>query len=132
LESTAISGFLGRNKNIKAAIDLHQYGQIILRPYGHTTASPPDEARNERIGTKMQTAIRGVNGRSYRSVRAIQFWSAAGIASDTFYGTHKLIGFTIEMRPPTASFHIPTSEILPNAKENFAAIMVLVNEVANL
>ena len=131
-ESTAINGYFSKNKNIKGAVDLHQYGQIILRPYGHTTTAPPDEARNAKLGADMQAAIKSVNGKAYRSMRAIQFWSAAGIASDTFYGTHKMLGFTIEMRPPHASFHIPESEILPNAKENFEALMVLVRAVSKL
>lgn len=128
-ESSAIDSFLQRNRNIKASVDFHQYGQIILRPYGSTMSPPPDEARNKAVGEKMQAAIRSVNGLSYRSVRAREFWAAAGIMSDHFYAYYKTLGFTIEMRPPHASFHIPPEQILPNAKENFEAIIVLANEV---
>jgi hypothetical protein len=41
--------------------------------------SPLDEARNKNIGDRMAAAIKSVYGSSYRSVRAREFWPAAGI-----------------------------------------------------
>lgn len=131
-ESQALDKFYAKYPSLRAGIDLHQYGQIILRPFGKTIQPPPEEAKFKAIGEKMVSAIRSVNGLTYRSVRAREFWAAAGIMSDHLYEIRKMIGFTIEMRPPHASFHIPPEQILPNAKENFEALMVMAEEVKNL
>jgi len=123
---------LQRTAPIIGAIDWHSYSQLVLRPYGWTTANSPDEAVFKAAGDKYSADIRASTGRVYTSQKSIDLYVTTGSASDWFYGTDAFTGnqgfrvysYTIELRPTGSppGFELPPIEIIPTGRENWAAI----------
>jgi len=108
------------------AIDMHSYSQLILRPWGYTTANSPDETFLKSVGDGMRDTILSAGGVTYTSQKSIQLYVTTGTASDWFYDTeatngnegYRAAGFTIELRDTGRfGFQLPPSEILPTGNE---------------
>jgi hypothetical protein len=132
------AGYFQRIAPVIGAIDMHSYSQLILRPYGWTSALSPDETRLQSLGAAMQTAIRNVNGRSYTNQRSIQLYITTGSAGDWFYGAatntngaFRAAAYTFELRPAgaTPGFQLPPGEILPQGQEMYQAFRVFLDQV---
>jgi len=120
-----------------AGIDVHSYSQLVLRPYGWTSANSPNEADQKTLGDRWAAAIKSLTGRTYTSQKSIDLYVTSGTASDYFYGTlsstngklnNQIIhpaGFTVELRPTTSppGFQLPAAEILPTCQENYAGLV---------
>ena len=61
LETQHIVNFFRQNAPIVGAIDWHSYGQLILRPWGYTNATAPDEDWHKKLSTEMANIIRQVS-----------------------------------------------------------------------
>ncbi len=48
------------NGPIIGSIDMHSYGQLILRPWGESNETAPDDAFHRRVGSSMVQFIREV------------------------------------------------------------------------
>jgi len=70
-----------------AAIDMHAYSQLLLRPYGWSATNSPDEARLAAVGAQMAAAIRTRSGRVYQNIKSIQLYVTTGSTGDWFYGS---------------------------------------------
>jgi len=122
---------------IVAAIDWHSYSQLVLRPWGWTSADSPDEAVLKAAGDKYAADIRATSNRVYTSQKSIQLYVTTGTASDWFYDTEantnnagfRAAGFTIELRPTGAppGFELPPAEIVPTGNENYVAVKNYLN-----
>lgn len=122
---------------VLAAIDMHSYSQMLLRPFGCCQTIAPHEAQQARVGTAMVAAIRASSGRNYQSLRSVQLAAVTGEAGDWFYGvdaTARNLGFrasgwTFELRPAGANpgFQLPPAEIVPTGREVFEAFKVFCN-----
>jgi len=131
-ESLAVSDFLLQNSRVVAALDVHAYSQLILRPYGWTTATPPDNTLLETSGDLQAKAIKFVHGKTYQNIPSVDLYPTTGSAGDFFYGQiikdtigHYTSGFTWELRPASANpgFLLPPSEILPTGEEMWSAFL---------
>ena len=60
LETQHIVNFFRQHAPIVGAIDWHSYGQLILRPWGYTNTSSPDEAWLKRLSTDMANIMKRV------------------------------------------------------------------------
>jgi len=104
----------------------------VLRPYGWTNTSSPDETVLKNIGDQYARDIFAVSGRNYTSQKSIQLYVTTGTASDWYYGTQAFTGnrgyrvasYTVELRPVgnPPGFVLPPVEIIPTGRENWAAI----------
>lgn len=127
--------FFKENAPILGAIDWHAYSQLVLRPYGWTRDTPPDEAYLKEIGDGMRDAIRANSGKVYVSQKSIDLYVTTGTASDWFYGEdaistnagYKPAGYCIELRPENRlfgpGFVLPAEEIIPTGEENYDAMV---------
>jgi murein tripeptide amidase MpaA len=124
-----LRSFLG---NIKAGIDFHSYSQLILRPYGYKNQPSADEDKLKALGAEMQSAIASVTKEPYQNIRSIELYPAGGTLDDDFYASQKMAGYTIELRDTgTYGFILPVDQIKPTITENYQAILVMCNWVAN-
>lgn len=131
-ESKCISDYLLRHPQIKAGYDVHSYSQLMLRPWGKSNTPAPDEPRLQALGKKMSDAILAVHRVPYRNIRSTELYPASGIMCDEFYEYHRMMGYTVELRPAGAfggGFAPPPSQILPTAEENWKAIQILAEYV---
>jgi len=117
---------------IQGAVDYHSYSQLVLRPWGDTTAPAPDETRLKSMGDDYASAVKNTSGKVYISEPSIDLYITTGTASDWFYGTGSLgqtkfraAGFTVELRPEEGAadgFILPPEFIIPTGRENYAGL----------
>lgn len=120
-ESTAAYQFYNAHGPYVGAIDYHSYSQLILRPYGWTTALPPNDAFAKSVGDGIRDTIRATPGVVYTSEPSWQLYYTSGTAQDWFYAAGKApLAYTIELRDTgTYGFQLPPSQIIPTGQENF-------------
>lgn len=112
-------------------ICFHSYGQLILWPWGNTTADAPDAAAFTRRGQAMAEAIRARHGKNYVPQQAADLYVASGGSIDWLYSERAVAAFAIELRGDQLAgtgFLLPESEILPTCEENYDAMRALMSE----
>ena len=126
-ESAALRDYFIANTTLAGHIDFHAYSQLVLSPWGYTTAPAPNNDAFLALGGEMKDAIRRTNGLNYTvGPIASTLYIASGSSVDHAYGAHGVPSYTIEVRDTgTYGFVMPVTEILPNATENFAAALEL-------
>ncbi|KAJ3366711.1 hypothetical protein GGF32_003355 [Allomyces javanicus] len=70
---------------VVAALDLHAYSQLILRPVGWTRKDPTHEAQHAAVGAAMARIIKNVHGKDYVSEKEIDLYPVSGGATDWWY-----------------------------------------------
>ncbi len=101
-ETRAVRDFLASRvvdgrQQIRAAISFHEYGRLVLWPYGYTLANvPADMTRQDRdalaiIGRRMAAT----NG--YRPEQASDLYVSSGTSRDYAYGRYRIFAYTIEL-----------------------------------
>jgi hypothetical protein len=122
---------------IYLAIDWHSYSQLVLRPYGWTSAPCPNEAALRTMGTAYADAVRAYSGFVYTSQTAYALYVTTGSASDYFYSTSltstnggfHVAAYTVELRPTSdpPGFILPPAQIKPCGQENYQGVLAFVN-----
>lgn len=124
-ESAALRA-LAKREGIRAHVDLHAYGQLLLFPWNHGEQPTDDHARFAGIGDEMASAIYAQHKNGYRLLRGVELYPAAGTMNDWMYGELGATSFTIELRPRSGSgFVLPPAEIKPTCDEALAAVLAL-------
>jgi len=125
-ESLVISDFITKHNqkgNILAGIDFHSYSQLVLRPYGWTSAKCPDETALKIIGDGISYEIARKSGYKYTSQRSIDLYITTGTASDWYYQEGIWGAYTIELRDTgTYGFVLPPAQIIPTGEEILASM----------
>eukprot|EP00834_Sanchytrium_tribonematis_P003535 NODE_139_length_16235_cov_0.569038.p6 type:complete len:419 gc:universal NODE_139_length_16235_cov_0.569038:5170-3914(-) len=116
------------------AVDLHSYGQMILRPYGYLPKDCPNEEAFRVVGEQMKDKFMEY-GSNYTNEKSIGLYPTSGAASDYFYVGRPdldwIFSLTIELRPPDdenanePGFVIDPDQIEPTGEETFAALMIM-------
>jgi carboxypeptidase T len=84
-------------QQIRAAISFHEYGRLVMWPYGYTTANVPadmtaqDRAALVAIGRHMAAS----NG--YRAEQASDLYVTSGTTRDYEYGRYRIFSYTFEL-----------------------------------
>jgi murein tripeptide amidase MpaA len=130
-ESTAVSKYVLAHGPYLGAIDYHSYSQLILRPYGWTTALPPNDAQAKLVGDTIRDKILAVNNIPYISQPSWQLYYTAGTAQDWYYSEGNVpLSYTIELRDTgTYGFQLPANQILPTGTENWAGFLYFAQNV---
>ncbi|MBA2720794.1 MAG: zinc carboxypeptidase [Chloroflexi bacterium] len=101
-EARSVRDFLaGRVVNgrqqIRMAITFHEYGRLVMWPYGYTTTDIPADMTVDdykglvAIGTKMAAS----NG--YRAQQASDLYGTSGTTRDFEYGVYRIFSYTFEL-----------------------------------
>ena len=101
-ETRAMRDFLaGRvvdgRQQIRAGITFHEYGRLVLWPYGYTHADVPadmttdDHAALRKIGRRMAAS----NG--YHPQQASDLYISSGTSRDYLYGRYRVFSYTFEL-----------------------------------
>ena len=121
------SRIVGGVQQIKAGIDFHTYSELVLWPYGYTTANTAagltadDEATFRTLGVNMAST----NG--YTPEQASDLYITDGSIDDWLWGQHKIFGYTFEMFPTTSSpgFYPADENIPAQTSRNREAVLRL-------
>ena len=106
----------------------HSYGNLILYPWGYTSAAAPANARMDDLAATLHDLIDAVGqfytyGPIYSTI-----YTTSGDTTDWFLGEHDLMAMTIELRGN--DFVLPSTEIIPTFEENLPAAMHLIGLTA--
>ncbi|MFI6339743.1 M14 family metallopeptidase [Streptomyces sp. NPDC050535] len=122
------SRVVGGAQQIKAGVDFHTYSQLVLWPYGYTTANTAtgmtldDRNAFAAVGGKMAAS----NG--YTPEQASDLYITDGSIDDWLWGNQKIFSYTFEMYPSSASgggFYPPDEVIVRETSRNRDAVLQL-------
>ncbi len=122
-ESQALRDLHLARPDIVASIDFHAYGQLILSPWGYTTAANPQAAMFGELGNRMKAAIAAETQANYTSgpIGSTLYLASGGMV-DWAYGERGQVSYTIELRDlGQGGFVLPVPQIEPTVRENLAA-----------
>ncbi|MDZ7344243.1 MAG: M14 family metallopeptidase [candidate division KSB1 bacterium] len=127
-ETRAVRDFLLRRET-KALISYHNFSQLILYPWGYTSAPAPDFQLLQGLAVAMADRVRAVHGVTYTPQQSAELYLASGDTTDWLYGERGVPNFTIELRPRSVipGFELPESEIAPTFEENLPAALFLID-----
>ncbi|KNE61188.1 hypothetical protein AMAG_06938 [Allomyces macrogynus ATCC 38327] len=84
-ELQALMAFFDSLPRVVAALDLHSFSQVILRPLGWTGEDAVHESQHKTVGDAMARIIKSVHGKDYVSEKLFDFVLTSGTATDWFY-----------------------------------------------
>ena len=119
-------------QQIKAAIDFHTYGELVLWPPGYTSAdtAPGLDADQHAAFAAIGESMAASNG--YTPQQASDLYVTDGAIDDWLWGAEGVFAFTFEMYPTTASpgFYPPDEAIAAQTSRNREAVLRLL-EIAD-
>ena len=119
------SRVVGGVQQIKAHIDWHTYSELILWPYGYTTANTTStlNANDRNAHAQLGQNMAATNG--YTPEQASDLYIADGTINDWMWGTYKIFSYTFEMFPTGSNpgFYPPDEQIVPQTTRNRAAVL---------
>jgi hypothetical protein len=124
---------IGGTQQIRAQIDFHTYGELVMWPYGYTFTDVPADMTQDDHDTfvAMGQAMAATNG--YTPQQGSDLYITDGSIRDWLYGVHHLFSFTFEMYPVTSGqggFYPPDEVIPAQTTRNRAAILYLLEQSA--
>lgn len=127
------SRVVGGAQQIRATMDFHTYSELVLWPFGHTTArtgtgmTADDNRALSTLGRQMAATNR------YTAEQSSTLYITDGDLLDWLWGTYKIFAYTFEMYPTSSSaggFYPPGSVIARETSRNREAALLLA-EVAD-
>ncbi|WNZ08966.1 M14 family metallopeptidase [Streptomyces sp. 11x1] len=122
------SRVVGGVQQIKTGIDFHTYSELVLWPFGYTTAdtatgmTADDRNAFATVGGKMAAS----NG--YTPEQSSDLYITDGSIDDWLWGNQKIFGYTFEMYPGSAwggGFYPPDEVIARETARNRDAVLQL-------
>lgn len=105
--------------NARGFVDYHSYGELVLYPWGYTTASAPDSGWLHTVGLAYRNAMTASGGHTYTlGQTSTTLYVASGVSNDWLYDQFRTAAYAVELRG--TDFVLPTSQILPTCEENWA------------
>jgi carboxypeptidase T len=122
------SRVVGGVQQIKVNIDFHTYSQLILWPYGYTTANtgPGLNADQQAVFQTIGQQMANTNG--YTPEQSSDLYITDGDSIDWMWGVHGIFAYTFEMYPGSASgggFYPPDEVIPAQTSRNREAVLIL-------
>jgi carboxypeptidase T len=123
------SRVIGGRQQITTNIDWHTYSELILWPYGYTTANtaPGLDANQERAFRTLGQQMAGTN--NYTPEQASDLYITDGSIGDWLWGTHKIWSYTFEMYPRSGGggFYPPDEVITRETQRNDSAVALFLS-----
>ncbi len=116
------SRVVGGRQQIRAAITFHEYGRLVMWPYGYTTTDvPPDMTRADHDALKaIGKHLASTNG--YRPEQGSDMYVTSGTTRDFEYGTYRIFSYTFEM---STGDYVDDSVITSETGRNKEAVLYL-------
>lgn len=112
--------------NRVAGIDVHSFGQLVLRNYGWTTMATGKEPYLKALGDGIALAMNSIYDSGYVSERSSALYPSAGSMDDWMFDKAGMPGFTIELRDHGEyGFVLPPEFIIPTGEELLLGVLAL-------
>ncbi|MEV0396636.1 M14 family metallopeptidase [Polymorphospora rubra] len=132
-ETAALRNFVngrvvGGVQQIKANIDFHTYSELVLWPFGYTTANtaPGLNADQQAVFQTIGQQMAATNG--YTPEQSSDLYITDGDSIDWMWGQHGIWAYTFEMYPGSAGgggFYPPDEVIPAQTSRNREAVLIL-------
>ncbi|MEV4811053.1 M14 family zinc carboxypeptidase [Micromonospora avicenniae] len=122
------SRVVGGVQQIKANIDFHTYSQLVLWPYGYTTANTPSGMTADQYNTFATIGQQMAATNSYTPEQSSDLYIADGTSIDWMWAAHGIWAYTFEMYPGSAGgggFYPPDEVIPAQTSRNREAVLML-------
>lgn len=119
-------------------LSLHSFSQLLLYPYGHTSALPENHRQLEQIFNTAVGAMKRRYGTRYTGGNVYDaIYPAAGSSMDWAYGVLNVkYSFTYELRPSGYSFwtgfRLPAAQIIPTGQETTDSLVEMIKAAAQI
>jgi carboxypeptidase T len=127
------SRVVGGVQQIKAAMDFHSYSELVLWPFGYTTANTTTGMTADQYNTFATFGRQMAATNNYTPEQSSDLYIADGVMLDWLWATHQIFAYTFEMYPRGSSgggFYPPASVITRETTRNREAALRLA-EVAD-
>ncbi|MFL5724029.1 MAG: M14 family zinc carboxypeptidase [Chloroflexota bacterium] len=114
-------------QQIRAAITFHEFGRLVMWPYGYTLNNVPSDmtTQDHAALVKMGTHMAATNG--YTPQQASDLYISSGSSRDFQYGVYRIFPFTFEL---SAVDYPDDSKIAPETGRNKEAVLYLMERAA--
>lgn len=124
------SRVVGGTQQIKSAIDFHTYSELVLWPYGYTTAdtAPGLTQDDHNVFATIGRQMAATNG--YTPEQSSDLYVTDGSIDDWLWGNQKIFGYTFEMYPGSfggGGFYPPDEVIERETARNRDAVLHLLD-----
>uniref|UniRef100_A0A182LX23 Peptidase M14 domain-containing protein n=1 Tax=Anopheles culicifacies TaxID=139723 RepID=A0A182LX23_9DIPT len=129
-----MSDFIATLDNLSTYLAFHSFTQLLLVPYGHTTARLDNYDETIAIGTKAINKLQERYGTTYRIGNIAEtIYVASGGSVDWVKGVLRTpLVYAYELRDlGQFGFVLPPEQIIPTAEETLDSIIVILEEGAN-
>ena len=118
---------VGGVQQIKTGIDFHTYSELILWPYGYTTADTTTTLNTDQRNTFAALGQNMASTNGYTPEQASDLYIADGTMDDYLWGVEGIFGYTFEMYPKGSSpgFYPPDEVIPTETSRNREAVLRL-------
>jgi carboxypeptidase T len=125
---------LFQRERVVAHVDFHAFSQVIVYPWSHQRADPPDRDVFAAIADDMRTAMTAAHGQRYTVRPGSELRvGAGGTAADWSYATYGALAFLVELRPASrddGGFELPPEQIVPACDEALAGVLAVGDWIA--
>jgi carboxypeptidase T len=122
------SRVVGGTQQIKANIDFHTYSQLVLWPYGYTTANTATGMNADQYNTFATIGQQMASSNGYTPEQSSDLYITDGDSIDWMWATHGIWAYTFEMYPGSAAgggFYPPDEVIPAQTSRNKEAVLLL-------
>jgi carboxypeptidase T len=132
-ETQAVRDFVngrvvGGKQQIKAGMDFHTYSELVLWPFGYTSAGTATGMNADQNSTFATLGKKMAASNGYTPEQSSDLYVTDGDLLDWMWGTHKIFAYTFEMYPTSSSgggFYPPASVITRETARNKEAALLL-------
>jgi carboxypeptidase T len=119
---------VGGVQQIKASMDFHTYSELVLWPFGHTSANTTTGMNADQNSTFSTLGRQMAATNGYTPEQSSDLYVTDGDLLDWLWGTHKIFAYTFEMYPTGSAgggFYPPASVITRETTRNKSAALLL-------
>jgi len=122
------SRVIGGEQQIRVHVTFHQFGRIVLYPYGYTTTAVPSDMEADDHATLEAMATEMARLSGYASAQS-SAWAGINVGNqmDWMYATHRIMTFTFEMGD---TFTMPANAIPTETDRNMEAAYYAIERAA--
>ncbi|GIF14701.1 zinc carboxypeptidase [Actinoplanes teichomyceticus] len=122
------SRVVGGEQQITATMDFHSYGELVLWPFGYTTANTATGMTTDDYNALSTLGRQMAATNNYTAEQSSDLYITDGDLLDWMWGTYKIFAYTFEMYPTGTSgggFYPPGSVIATQTARNREAALRL-------
>ena len=126
LRDFVLSRRVGGVQQIKTAIDIHSYSELILWPYGYKFADTGSDMTADQRNTFATIGQQMASTNGYTPEQASDLYIADGVSIDWLFNNQGIFAYVFELYPTgSPGFYPPDEQIAPQTARNREAILLL-------